>query len=512
MEMIAESKFSKKVSSFSSQEIGFIFLIAFIAITICSKSSPLYPLNDWVDSNIYMSLGKGMLSGKTLYHDLYDQKGPFIFAVHAIASLVSRTSFVGVWIIEIITAFFFIYYSAKSISLFYEKESIFWSSILALLTYTSTSFSHGDSAEELALPFLAYAIWVGLNSLKYKEYPSVLQLITIGITSGCIFWMKYTLVSLYIGWFVALVVLLPKTNKARKALLMVIEIGAGVIISTIPWIIYFGLNDAIDDLLKSYFYNNIFYYPRERVLNPVLHFIVNLGVDIKSLFQNSPMATIFTAIGFIILMIKKEWRYLFFWGACFISCFAFIYAGTVRHVYSSLVISVFFVLGFISINELLNKQIHGLISNLYGWKTVIVILVMIFACLLLSPNVYMLKYDKEDFPQYKFKEIIEQTPNAKILMYRTMDTGVYTVCDLIPQYQYYFYPNLHNQEIDDSQDAYINDGTCDYVVVRIPDYEENLADYEVTLAKLDNAGYTEISRASYFFEGSIVTDLLFAFD
>ena len=87
-----------------------------------------------------------------------------------------------------------------------------------------------------------------------------------------------------------------------------------------------------------------------------------------------------------------------------------------------------------------------------------------------------------------------------------------SVCDLIPQYQYYFYPNLHNQEIDDSQDSYINDGTCDYVVVRIPDYEENVADYEVILAQLDNAGYKEISRASYFFEGSIVTDLLFALD
>ena len=31
--------------------------------------------------------------------------------------------------------------------------------------------------------------------------------------------------------------------------------------------------------------------------------------SIKSLFQNSPMATIFTAIGFIILMIKKLMQY-----------------------------------------------------------------------------------------------------------------------------------------------------------------------------------------------------------
>lgn len=76
-------------------------------ITICSKSSPLYPFNDWVDSNVYMTIGRGMLKGRIPYRDLYEHKGFIIYAIHALAALISRTSFLGVWLLEIAAAFFF---------------------------------------------------------------------------------------------------------------------------------------------------------------------------------------------------------------------------------------------------------------------------------------------------------------------------------------------------------------------------------------------------------------------
>ena len=62
-------------------------------ITLCSKSSPLYPFNDWVDSNVYMTMGRAMLDGGIPYRDLYEHKGFIVYAIHALAAFVSSTSF-----------------------------------------------------------------------------------------------------------------------------------------------------------------------------------------------------------------------------------------------------------------------------------------------------------------------------------------------------------------------------------------------------------------------------------
>ena len=69
-------------------------LLAAVALLFCSKSSPLYPINDWSDANIYFSIGKGMLRGEVVYRDLYDHKGPLLYALHALCALVSPFFFI----------------------------------------------------------------------------------------------------------------------------------------------------------------------------------------------------------------------------------------------------------------------------------------------------------------------------------------------------------------------------------------------------------------------------------
>ena len=81
-----------------------LLLVAAVAITICSASSPLYPLNDWVDANCFFTVGKSMLFGKVPYRDLYEQKGPLLYALYALAYPISHRSFLGVWLFEIAAA------------------------------------------------------------------------------------------------------------------------------------------------------------------------------------------------------------------------------------------------------------------------------------------------------------------------------------------------------------------------------------------------------------------------
>ena len=49
----------------------YCLLAAFVVLTICTKSSFLYPFNDWVDANCFFTVGKSMAEGKVLYRDIY---------------------------------------------------------------------------------------------------------------------------------------------------------------------------------------------------------------------------------------------------------------------------------------------------------------------------------------------------------------------------------------------------------------------------------------------------------
>ena len=71
---------------------------AAVLLAVCSWSSPLYPYHCGGDANVYFTIGRNMLDGLVPYRDLIDQKGPLLFFIQMLAALVSRQSFLGVWL------------------------------------------------------------------------------------------------------------------------------------------------------------------------------------------------------------------------------------------------------------------------------------------------------------------------------------------------------------------------------------------------------------------------------
>ena len=88
-----------------------LILSAVIVITLCSKCSPLYPLNDWDDPNCFLTVGRSVCHGKVLYRDIFEQKGPILYFLHSLACLISERSFIGIYFAELIAAVIFLFYS-----------------------------------------------------------------------------------------------------------------------------------------------------------------------------------------------------------------------------------------------------------------------------------------------------------------------------------------------------------------------------------------------------------------
>ena len=479
-------KSGEKIYSRASTVI-FLLIVSAAVITLCSKSSPLYPLNDWVDSNCFFTVGKSMLNGKVIYRDIYEQKGPLLYMIHAVAYLISNTSFLGVWLIEIAACFGFMYFSYKSVRMFCTEKVLLLMPVMALAIYTQASFSHGDSAEELCLPLLAYGMYIGLKSIKQKKNPSLKECILIGVTSACVFWIKYTMVGFYIGWFIFPAVMLIAKRRWKKLGGMVLAIAAGVIVLSIPILLYFAANGAVLDLWEGYFYNNIFVYGNASE-GSSFAWISGLLGGAHSTIAYSPLTSILTILGLIWAFNGKDKKLfldIFLTGA---GAFFLIFAATsVRYVYYSFCLAVFAPIGLIPIALLLEDKLPDRRTVMRAASSAAAI-VCIIASGLLTQNRYLMFTSKDELPQYQFDEIISTVEDATLLNYGFLDGGFYTVSNIVPTCKYFAALNISLQEMTDTQNEYVNQALIDFVVTRDK--------------TLDSENYECVAECEFWFEGA----------
>ena len=79
-----------KISNKRIQIYLYCLLISIVFLAVATKSSFLYPLNDWTDPNCFFTVGKGMMNGKVIYKDLFEQKGPLLYFIRGLAYLISN--------------------------------------------------------------------------------------------------------------------------------------------------------------------------------------------------------------------------------------------------------------------------------------------------------------------------------------------------------------------------------------------------------------------------------------
>ena len=452
---LEESEQSKYLFNNSIYEILFLLTVATGIITFCSTSSVFYPINAWVDPNCFFTTGKSMVHGKVLYRDIYEQKGPLLHMLHAVSYLISSRSFLGVWILEIIACWGFLYFSYRTLRLYCSCNSLLLIPFLALLIYTQISFVLGDSVEELCLPLFAYALFISAKNSHDKTIPNKYECFWIGVTSACVWWMKFSLVGFYIGWFIVPAVILLISKRYKDLLKIISFITIGVITISIPILVYFIKNHALTDLFKVYFYDNIFVYTN------VSSWSTNLTAGRISFAQNSRFALSLLLLGLAWTLVIHDFYLFFNILSTSILAFIFIYIGGRRYTYYSFGLSVFSTIGIMPLNFVI-KDLHN------RKKTIAIISVLI--CILVSgyitPHKDQLFKPKKDNVQFQFANLINTKENATLLNYKFLDGGFYTASGIVPNMKYFCRENLPLKEMWDAQENYIKEGKTDFIVTR----------------------------------------------
>ena len=256
---------SKYGNRFSTNSIVFLWCAAtaFLLLLLCSRSSFLYPCNDWNDANSYFTMGKGMMNGQVIYRDLYDQKGPYLYLLYGLAYLISQDSFQGVFLMEIIAVGAFLFSCHKILCLYVNcKTSCLLLPILGTSILSSKSFYWGGAAEEFCLPLLGFSLFFSIRHFKEHadQAPNIKMILINGIMAGIIMQVKYTLLGFYFAWMAMMAFAFLLHKDFKGFLKGCITFLGSMLLTLLPWLIYFGINGALDDWYQCYVYNNVFLY------------------------------------------------------------------------------------------------------------------------------------------------------------------------------------------------------------------------------------------------------------
>ena len=471
----------------------FILIASFLMLYFCSKCSPLYPLNDWPDANVFLSAGKGMVEGRVMYRDLYDHKGPLLFALHALCALLAPDSFLGVWMLEIVLFAAFLWIAYRLIALYANETFAFLSAaVLGLMLLTSLSFQMGDSAEELALPMMLYPLYRLMVSLRRDEGRTTRwQLVITGCLLGCVFWLKFTLVGIPAGVCLMLAWLGMRREGLRGSLCNIGWMLLGFSISTLPWLIQYTLQGALLPMLKTYLYDNLFLYAGAEEPLTLFGQMKAILKSVLSWLRDNPGYTLPLLAGGIWLLISKRYTLAekTAWCLCALLGLITVFFGGRYYLYYGFAFGAMVPLFFVVVGEWITRRWMGKHSNAETasrkpWQRsllpalmVICYLLPIVACPFLSPNRPLHQPQRDELMQYRFAKIINQQENPTLLNYGFLDWGFYTAAKVAPHLKYYHLANMPLDELHSEQDRYVREGLSEFVVTRRPLSEELGAGY-----------------------------------
>ena len=449
----------------------FSAFVSALFLLICSRSSPLYPMNDWEDVHIFFTLGRSVSDGLVLYRDVYDQKGPLLYFLFTLASCISRTTFLGVFVMEVVTFTAFLYFSAQLAILHLGRTPAVYVilTLMAPALMLSTSFANGSSAEQYCLWIIPFSLLLVEKALFENRRLRGSEAMAIGICAGWALYIKFTILGFFLG--LALFVLvwyLIFEKGARDLIPTIFSFLLGIALVSVPIFLYFLANNAIPDFLTGYFYNNLFLYQGES--NTLKERLVSYYVFTKNTFQNNLEFTIIDIIGgaFLALTLRKNYKRFtaFFLGFLLLSIATL--GGGRFYPYYTFIYGAFLVYGFIALTLLIRK----FLPKLYlPKKRTPIFLILLLAVLLpvsyfCSDDTYFMSYEKEDLPQYQFASYINQKEDPSLLYYGFLDGGFYFTANVTPPCRYIGWLNIPLEDMSSTQEALIEAGAVDFVVTR----------------------------------------------
>lgn len=415
-----------------------IILILTIGIVLIgTKATPFYKGMCDTDSEVFQIMGRGVLEGKAMYKDLFDHKGPIVYFINATAYIISPQ--IGVTIIEIILAYIgaiYVYKTSKFI--LSEKKSLIVSIVYLIAEFREVL--GGNFTEEYAVTFISMALFY-MTKVVYKcEYQSK-NWIIIGLTFAINFFIKPTYIAIWVAFGIVELIVFIKNKKIKELIKYIGYILLGILIITVPILIYLLANNCMKEFVDAYFIMNM-KYTDATLKSRIKGCMQLMKVDMYYIFA------ILLPISNILLLLEKNANkrtklfvtlfYIIAWILTFISTKKIIhYLIQLAPCIAIAMIIIIYNISKIRKNKKIEKLIKELPMN-FLYVTVIVSLLVITVTVIGKNGIFSETLKDE-------KEFIEEVNRAKQyikeddeILYLGNMSGTYKILGKQPKFKYFF--------------------------------------------------------------------------
>lgn len=300
------------------QKVLVVILLFLLSFLICMLS-PLSPIGytglTSTDSSVYKYIGWMMSEGYVPYKDFFEHKGFILYFLNYLGIVLSYDS--GIWFVELTFMFLstsFIYIIARKFNNRFNSLFVTILTITPLYLY----FTEGNLSEEYALPFEIISLYIFIDYFldpeKYeKSQPQkALKLLNarVILCGGCfasVFFIRANMCSL---WIIFCAIIFIQCIQKRKLQLLgkfVLSFIIGILIVSLPIIIYLAMNNALNAFLSDYLYFSKLYISHETRASSI-----NKATSFYTFLNNTACILAFIIIFATIASKKKEQKNILF--------------------------------------------------------------------------------------------------------------------------------------------------------------------------------------------------------
>jgi len=234
------------------------FLVCLFILLQCSLA-PFAKSSTGIDSSVYIYSARQILNGQTMYKDIVDHKGPFLYFINVAALYIFNGKLIGIWIFEVISLFITSIMMYKTARFFAGKISSFLAVATALL-FLVNLFIGGNNAEEWALPFISIAMYIFIAYLKDNKPLSIIRMIILSLTFVLTFMIRVNMSAIWAGFGIVLLAKWIVEKKYKELIRSVLFLSLFILLFILPFFIYFYCKGALSDFIYLVFKYNMFEY------------------------------------------------------------------------------------------------------------------------------------------------------------------------------------------------------------------------------------------------------------
>jgi hypothetical protein len=231
---------------------GLIGFFAILLLFILLRLPTLYePFGR--DQGIFATIASGLLQGKIPYRDLWDHKPPGIYFLYALAFKVLGREMRSISLFDGFYTLFTLLFFFKLTKELFNRRVAYLSTFLFTILSSGIFFvgwwGRGQPEVFLLLPLLGMIDL--LKPVTVKERPPFF-LLCAGILGGIAFSLKSTIFPLF--FLFSFFLLLENGINSRaieKGILKILLFFLGMIITFLPFFIFFWAHEALDDAIYS---------------------------------------------------------------------------------------------------------------------------------------------------------------------------------------------------------------------------------------------------------------------